>query len=474
MSDPGGGTGTGTAPDSILDDLDSSTTETTSSSEEEDEEENDNNSDSTKSDTITDQLLCKWKCPCCRDDTGMQVIMQKDYGQQQCRMEYGMDDIGVSTSHHSPFSTHQSPDVVRESDSEVDTSEIPPDTLREKIWVCVEVTDCMVEPYATFAKTFVLLGQLFIVVSVVVFLIETYPQYHLDPPHELWAIETACIAFFTFELVLRAGSSPCKLEYFRESFTIIDILSILPYYINLIGVGDPGGLFVIRVLRLMRIFRVFRFSKYNEALSVVFGSLKKSTEGLYLLLFLILLSTVVFASAMYFAEREFSVYNATEELWYRGDEKSPFQSILHTFWWALVTLTTVGYGDDVPTSAAGKGVAAATMLCGTLVIAFPMVIIGQNFQELHGQRLRKERSKKTTTDPPTGSPGVSSPGSYRTRRDCDYSPREIAQPRPKISESGDDSNNNNNSNGSLAIQGLEFRLLQLEKTLQKFEQLQQC
>eukprot|EP01062_Namystynia_karyoxenos_P006953 TRINITY_DN12432_c0_g1_i1.p1 TRINITY_DN12432_c0_g1~~TRINITY_DN12432_c0_g1_i1.p1 ORF type:complete len:873 (+),score=198.86 TRINITY_DN12432_c0_g1_i1:143-2761(+) len=280
----------------------------------------------------------------------------------------------------------------------------PPKTRQEKMWACLEVGACESEPYATASRVSAGVGLVFILVSVVNFAVESYPQFHDErAPASLFIIEATCIGFFTVELLCRTIAAPDKKEFFRDHFTIIDILSILPFYAGLAaGGGAAKGLLIVRLLRLMRIFRVFKVSKYSEAVQVVMGAMHRSTEGLYLLLFLILLSTMVFSSAMYFAERESSHYDPDTERWYiewnstygaAGSVKSPYQSIVHTFWWCLVTLTTVGYGDEVPTSIGGKFVACVTMLAGTLVIAFPMIIIGQKFQDMYSQHLEATRKR---------------------------------------------------------------------------------
>ena len=281
---------------------------------------------------------------------------------------------------------------------------VPATTWKNKLWLTMEVTASTVPPYAIMSRVVSGVGLLFILISIINFVIETSPRYHDKTPTELFIIESICIAYFTVELALRVISCPSLYDFVFDKYTVIDVLSILPYYISLgVGKGAAKGLLIIRILRLMRVFRVFKVSKYNEAVNVVVGSLRNSTEGLYLMLFLVLISTILFSSAMYFVERESLSFDAEGRFWYAyrtNSEgvvvkmKSPFQSIIHSAWWCLVTLTTVGYGDDVPFSTAGRFVAAATMLCGILVIAFPMVIIGQNFQDTYQQYRKRKRERK--------------------------------------------------------------------------------
>eukprot|EP00659_Diplonema_papillatum_P010736 gene10736-16532_t len=405
-----------------------------------------------------DQLLYQWICPQCKKSTDLQVLLQRGgedplpsnldedegeelftQGNQTCaswdapanRMlfcaesELAANEAGAqrrrpSTFEHShlngtlPFPTSPlspgSPATAKDGCKPppppiaIGEPGFIPTTFKEKAWLCLEVTDTETLPYSRVSSIVVMVGIVFILISVVAFVIESYPKFYATESVTLFAIEAVCIAYFTVELGVRAAFCPEKKEFWTGWYTWIDVLSVFPFYITLfVGKSAAGGLFTVRILRLMRIFRVFKVSKYNDTVHVVFGSLRKSTEGLYLMLFLVMISTIMFSSALYFVEREYSYYDKRTKRWYvsRPDwengvypEESPFQSVAHTFWWALVTLTTVGYGNEVPRSAAGKAVAVCTMLCGTLVIAFPMVIIGQNFQEMYAAHCRKLRAKE--------------------------------------------------------------------------------
>ena len=390
--------------------------------------------DGADGDAIHDQLLYQWKCPKCTGLTDLQVMLERS------AIHHHTHDKPHERTH--PYGNEEEVDFgedgyVTEGDSEpiplIGEVGFEPTTFFDKAWLSVEITDTHYPPYTKAATTFVGVGLVFVLVSVVVFIVESLPMYHEDPPVELFIIESVCVGYFTMELLVRLVFCPSLVKYLKEAFTVIDILSILPYYLTLaIGKTATSGVPMIRILRLMKVFRVLKVTKYNEAVHVVFGSLQKSTEGLYLLLFLILISTILFSSAIYFVEREFSYYDDATERWYTGPPEdpyrrlTPFQSITHAFWWALVTLTTVGYGNDVPFSAAGKAVAVVTMLCGTLVIAFPMLIIGQNFQEMYSAYRRKQKGKKKRLQRFKDKKHGLSPASVRRRRD-DAS--DLASPR---------------------------------------------
>eukprot|EP01063_Lacrimia_lanifica_P016430 TRINITY_DN2299_c1_g1_i1.p1 TRINITY_DN2299_c1_g1~~TRINITY_DN2299_c1_g1_i1.p1 ORF type:complete len:886 (+),score=242.43 TRINITY_DN2299_c1_g1_i1:145-2802(+) len=240
-----------------------------------------------------------------------------------------------------------------------------------------------------------------ILVTVSAFIAETNPAYYLDEPPAFFIIEAVCMGWFTLELVARGVSCPNLKAWLTSFFTVIDILSILPFYIDLaVGRDQAKGLVIVRTFRLVRVFRMYKVSRGRDEIGVVATCLTDSAEGLYLLLFLVALSVMVFSSAMYFIEREGMHFNHEGQFWYLNETdpwspyqdattvvRSPFQSVVHTFWWCIVTLTTVGYGDETPSTPGGKVVACLTMLCGTLVMAFPMVIISQNFHDAYNKHI---------------------------------------------------------------------------------------
>lgn len=182
---------------------------------------------------------------------------------------------------------------------------------------------------------------------------------------------------------------------------IIDLLAILPYYIELIVDGNASALAVIRVVRLLRIFRVFKVGKYSKNLKILVKTFAASLDGLYLLAFLVGLGLVLFSTALFYAEQVGQTFDPVNQVWIRDDgSESPFQSIIHTFWWCIVTMTTVGYGDMFPVTWLGKIIAGITMLTGVLVLAFPISVLGANFNDQwseaqkHAKRRRQMRLLK--------------------------------------------------------------------------------
>jgi len=178
---------------------------------------------------------------------------------------------------------------------------------------------------------------------------------------------------------------------------ILSIWFLYYHFIELIFqnfVSHIQYLFVFRVLRLFRIARLFKFNRYFSGGALIFEAFGLSTGPLILLLFSILLTCIFFSSFMFYAEQTVSTFDMNTTEWRYADGMwSPFQSIFHCFWWCIVTITTVGYGDIYPHSTLGKIIASFTMVCGILMLAFPLTIIASNFSELYGAKKRKESMK---------------------------------------------------------------------------------
>ena len=236
-----------------------------------------------------------------------------------------------------------------------------------------------------------------VLLSSVSFITETLPDYWDRDLLAFSVIETFCIAIFSLDLIIRLIFVRSKLSFVRSVQTWIDFISIVPFYLNFfVDASGAAGLVMFRTFRLIRVFRVLKLSKRSIGLQAVIESIQQSSEAISLLAFLLVIAMVVFSSAMYFAEQTESYYDPQIGLWMRANGlPSPYQSIFHTMWWCVVTMTTVGYGDDVPLSPLGKVVAAITMLCGVFVLAFPTVILSTNFQEVHQAKLDAQKQLRT-------------------------------------------------------------------------------
>ena len=185
----------------------------------------------------------------------------------------------------------------------------------------------------------------------------------------LLIIDLICVFFFTVEFLTRLILCPTKLRFCRSPQNIIDFVAIVPDYVEFIILAiNPSGrqglavvefIFILRMLRLCRIFRLIR---HVPGLWILLYTLKASFNELLLMFVFLLIGMVVFASLLHFAE---------------PDER--FNNIPVGFWWAVVTMTTVGYGDMVPKSAFGYVIGSICAISGLLMIAFTVPIIVSNF-----------------------------------------------------------------------------------------------
>ena len=190
---------------------------------------------------------------------------------------------------------------------------------------------------------------------------------------------------FTFEYYLRIYCLKRPLKYVTSFWGIIDFLSIFPAYLSLFW---PTGqaLTVLRLLRTMRIFRIFRLERFQEASAKLLDALKNSALRIIVFMLFVLVAAVIMGTMMYSIEGKFN---------------PAFDNVLSGIYWAVVTITTVGYGDITPITPAGRFIAVLVMLLGYAVIAVPMgIVAGETINESrkgkkkrHTQRVVEEMEK---------------------------------------------------------------------------------
>lgn len=209
-----------------------------------------------------------------------------------------------------------------------------------------------------------------ILASILVLMLESVSDMQAKHGHLFHALEWGFTLFFTIEYALRLYCSPAPKAYVRSFYGIIDLLAILPTYM---AVFLPGAnyLMVIRLLRVLRIFRILKLMRYLQESDALLSSLRMSSRKIFIFFFSVMVLVTVFGSLMFVIE---------------GPEHG-FTSIPYSIYWAIVTMTTVGYGDIVPQTSIGKSLAAITMLMGYSIIAVPTgIITAQMGQDLKRQR----------------------------------------------------------------------------------------
>jgi hypothetical protein len=244
-------------------------------------------------------------------------------------------------------------------------------------------------------------GVMMIIVSTVAFIMQSMPAYYNPEGRfsgDFYALEWVVVAYFTFDFLLRIVSGRSMAQICTGGL-VIDFISFAGFYVELLineTGGDPSnqtGFTLVRVLRLARISRLLRLSRSQRGLRMLWGVILKSKDGLFLLVVLCGIATVVFSSILFYIEIVSCSFDPVEEEWLRDDgSRTPFQSIPHTFWFIAMTITTVGYGDEVPASLGGRAWTVIVMLFGVLVLSFPNILIGSNFADVSRQ-LNREQSR---------------------------------------------------------------------------------
>lgn len=230
--------------------------------------------------------------------------------------------------------------------------------FRDKMLLCFD--DPHFHPGAKVLSLFIM-GL--IVLSIVAICAETVEDLAEEYKDELMWTEHICVFAFTAEYVCRFCCSRKKWRFARQYLNLVDVLAVLPYYLVHLSGGRLGS--GLEAVRLIRVLRVMKMSKYSSGVTVLVSALQVSLQPLMVLVFFVLIAVIVFSSLLYYAEKE--------------DPETLFISIPATFWWSFVTMTTVGYGDMVPMTTLGMTLGCFVMLCGVLLLALPITVIGANF-----------------------------------------------------------------------------------------------
>lgn len=256
--------------------------------------------------------------------------------------------------------------------------------IRKKVYDNLELTEDSGR-FAIFLNIFIIVLIILSVLSLIIGSIPALANYEI-----FIVIELLSIVVFTIEYILRFWScvenkkyhNPFtgRLRYATTPLAIIDLLAIIPFYLPFIF---PIDLLFLRVLRLFRIFRVFKLARYTQSFAILSRVLKKEKESLVITFFLLIVTLIISSSLMYYAEKDV--------------QPEVFGSIPNSMWWAVASLTTVGYGDVYPVTAMGRFMAGFIVLLGIGFVALPTAIMSSGYiNEL--KRTNSESMANTITD----------------------------------------------------------------------------
>ncbi|KAM4587408.1 potassium voltage-gated channel subfamily A member 10-like [Odontesthes bonariensis] len=311
---------------------------------------------------------------------------------------------------------HEAMEQFREDEGFFKEPEVllPTNELQRQFWLLFEYPES-----SSAARCVAVVSVLVIVISIVIFCLETLPEFREDSdfplgltqtingtqdnsPHPatkdlmayvtdpFFIVETICIIWFCFEAGVRFVVCPSKSDFFNNIMNIIDIVSIIPYFVTLgtemattpdddMNSSQNMSLAILRIIRLVRVFRIFKLSRHSKGLQILGQTLKASMRELGLLIFFLFIGVILFSSAIYFAEVD--------------EPQTQFVSIPDGFWWAVVTMTTVGYGDMCPITMGGKMVGTLCAIAGVLTIALPVPVIVSNFNYFYHRETEQEEKQ---------------------------------------------------------------------------------
>ena len=232
-----------------------------------------------------------------------------------------------------------------------------------------------------------------ILASVLVVVLESVESLRLKYGDLFFFLEWVFTGLFTIEYILRLYAIRKPLSYATSFFGVVDLLSILPSYLSFLFPGSQY-LVTIRALRLLRVFRIFKLTRYLDASGTLSAALWASRTKITVFLATIMIVVVIMGSGMYFLE---------------SGKNSGFSNIPISIYWAIVTLTTVGYGDIAPVTYLGQFASAILMIMGYAIIAVPTGIVTSE--------MAKQRNNPVSTQ---ACPSCSMEGHDYNARHCKY------------------------------------------------------
>ena len=224
-------------------------------------------------------------------------------------------------------------------------------------------------------RTFDLVVLALIICSLIALSVETLPGLPSAATGALGFVEAAITGLFTIEYAMRLAAAERKWRYVFSFYGIVDLVAIVPFYVSLGGID----LLVVRAVRLFRVFHILKVFRYSRAIHRYRRALALAREEI--LLFLLAAGILLYLSAVgiYYCERD--------------AQPEHFESIPHSLWWAVATLTTVGYGDIYPVTTGGKVFTFVVLVCGLGIVAAPSGLIAAALARARDEE-REERAKQ--------------------------------------------------------------------------------
>eukprot|EP00960_Hanusia_phi_P063604 765519-Hanusia_phi.AAC.2 len=268
--------------------------------------------------------------------------------------------------------------------------------FRKKMWLFFENPESSI-----WAKAYSFVSLSVVLLASANFVVDSLPELRVtSDSSDYWnnvvsIVEAFCIIFSSVEVAVRFALSMQKSLFFKDSLNIIDVASVLPWYIDLVLLrSNFSGLVVLRVVRLIKIFRIFRIGRYSEGLRILIYTIRQSKSELGVLFLMLAIAVVLYGSILHLSE--FSDCLGKDPPEYCEDRKN-FESIPKSMWWAVVTLTTVGYGDVIPQTGTGKFFASLCVVTGVLMLSGPISVLSNTFGYRY-EEMRKSRKKKQTLE----------------------------------------------------------------------------
>lgn len=212
-------------------------------------------------------------------------------------------------------------------------------------------------------KVFTFTIQFLIIVSLVTFSIDTLPDLSLITKKYLRNIEVVTVAIFTIEYILRISISERRIRFIFSFYGLVDLAAILPFYI-----ASGIDLRAVRIFRLLRLVRILKLLKYSQAVNRFHRALVIVKEELILFGFVAAIMLYLSAVGIYYFEN--------------SAQPEQFKSVFHSLWWAVTTLTTVGYGDMYPVTAGGKLFTFFVLVIGLGIVAVPTGLIASALSQV--------------------------------------------------------------------------------------------